>query len=148
MNADGALYGNLLGFNLFAYCYNDPLNYIDCYGDNPIAALATAGGFALADGPLPIGDIIAGIVAVYALISMAEEEEIHITTIPLEQYEKYLEHIPYNSPKSYVEKVPIGNIIGIRDNTEYVPLSRIETVSIRILPRESSHKINIFSKDH
>ena len=63
-----------------------------------------AGGFALADGPLPLGDIIAGIVAVCALISMAEEEEIHITTIPLEQYEKYLEHILYNSPKSYVEK--------------------------------------------
>jgi len=56
------LYSNLLGFNLFAYCYNNPVNYIDPYGESGTAALAgwaaSSWWLTFADGVLPIGDII------------------------------------------------------------------------------------------
>ena len=62
INADTTLYSNLLGFNLFAYCYNNPVNYIDPYGESGTAALAgwaaSSWWLTFADGVLPIGDII------------------------------------------------------------------------------------------
>ena len=63
LNADSALYGNMLGFNLFAYCYNNPVNYFDPTGESGIAAVlagwaSSAWGLMLVDGLLPVGDII------------------------------------------------------------------------------------------
>lgn len=46
--------------NLYLYSFGDPVNYIDPNGLSFTAALPLAGGFALADGPLPVGDAIAG----------------------------------------------------------------------------------------
>ena len=37
INADGALYHNLLGYNMFAYCNNNPVNYVDYNGELAIA---------------------------------------------------------------------------------------------------------------
>ena len=39
LNADACLYSNILGFNLLAYCYNNPIAYIDQYGESATAAL-------------------------------------------------------------------------------------------------------------
>ena len=47
------------GVNWYAYVDNDPVNRVDPTGNSPAGALAAAGGAAAADGPLPIGDIIA-----------------------------------------------------------------------------------------
>ena len=60
---DNSLYSNILGFNLFSYCNNNPINYFDPCGESGIAVAfaswaSSAWGLALADGPLPIGDII------------------------------------------------------------------------------------------
>ena len=50
-----------LSLNRYLYCEDDPVNHVDPSGYNPAAAaLGIAGGLAVADGPLPIGDIIAG----------------------------------------------------------------------------------------
>ena len=39
INADSALYENLLGYNLFVYCNNNPVMYVDSTGEFPILAL-------------------------------------------------------------------------------------------------------------
>jgi len=61
LNADSALYDHMFGFNMYAYCYNNPVSYIDSTGENAEAILAEwlfSGGIIFIDGPLPIGDII------------------------------------------------------------------------------------------
>ena len=61
LNGDSALYSNMLGFNLFAYCYNNPINYMDPYGESATAVAtwtASAWWLTLVDGPIPVGDII------------------------------------------------------------------------------------------
>ena len=64
LNVDSCLYSHMLGYNLYLYCHNNPVNYYDPKGDDSIALLAgwasSAWGLAAADGPLPIGDIIYG----------------------------------------------------------------------------------------
>ena len=64
LNVDSCLYSHILGYNLYPYCHNNPVNYYDPKGDDAIALLAgwasSAWGLAAADGPLPIGDIIYG----------------------------------------------------------------------------------------
>ena len=84
INADSALYSNMLGFNMFVYCYNNPVNCIDPTGENGFSeALAgwasSACGLTLVAGPLPIGDIvywggcaILGIFAVAETIALAD----------------------------------------------------------------------------
>ncbi|MBE6880618.1 MAG: RHS repeat-associated core domain-containing protein [Ruminococcaceae bacterium] len=83
LNADGYVSTGqgLLGYNMFAYCGNNPVNRVDRNGEffsfienlinnigNSIQSMfgvyAGCGGAAIADGPLPFGDIAAGIVAV------------------------------------------------------------------------------------
>jgi len=84
LNADGYVSTgqNINGFNMFAYCGNNPVSRADYTGlswsglwefaqtaireiKNALVASAPAyasvGSIALADGPIPIGDIIAGI---------------------------------------------------------------------------------------
>ena len=70
INADSALYHSMLGYNMFAYCDNNPVNYYDPTGEyseaiNPswIDAIWLA-LLALIDGPLPIGEILGGLIGV------------------------------------------------------------------------------------
>ena len=78
LNADSALYNTMLGFNLFAYCGNDPVNYIDPTGENGtsdvlIGWAGAAWWLAFVDGPLPFGEIIyAGVFAVLGIIAVVE----------------------------------------------------------------------------
>jgi len=54
--------------NLFGMTSNDPINWVDPNGlkSMMVRSLPAAGGFAAGDGPLPIGDIIAGSIIVGA----------------------------------------------------------------------------------
>lgn len=64
INTDSALYHSMLGYNMFAYCGNNPVNYYDPTGEysealNPSwPATIWLALLALIDGPLPIGEIL------------------------------------------------------------------------------------------
>ena len=61
INADSALYHSMLGYNMFAYCENNPVNYIDTTGESAEAVSEAAKYFwwlIFVDGALPIGDVI------------------------------------------------------------------------------------------
>ncbi len=71
INADSALYHNMLGYNMFAYCYNNPVNYIDYTGENADAAIMTSLStwwLMLVDGPIPIGDIAYAVILVVSVV--------------------------------------------------------------------------------
>ena len=60
----------MLGYNMFAYCYNNPVNYIDYTGENAEAIAAFFGGLwtvAFAE-PTPAGEIVAGIITVVTVV--------------------------------------------------------------------------------
>ena len=64
INADSALYHSVYGYNMFIYCNNDPVNYVDYTGESAAAILTAAGILAASDGPLPFGDVLAGVLLV------------------------------------------------------------------------------------
>ena len=49
---------------MFIYCNNDPVNYVDYTGESAAAILTAAGILAASDGPLPFGDVLAGVLLV------------------------------------------------------------------------------------
>ena len=68
INADSALYDNLLGYNLFVYCGNNPVNFVDYNGKTPAAVLTLA----LAE-PTLLGELIlAGAIAVVGGVLIAK----------------------------------------------------------------------------
>ena len=65
INADSALYHNMLGYNLFAYCNNNPINYYDPTGTAGLLIVLGYGGVALLKA-------IAATVATFAAIVAAD----------------------------------------------------------------------------
>ena len=65
LNADSYIFlSSITACNLFAYCYNNPINYVDNSGCSAEALFVAAVGAAAVDGPLPFGDIVAvGLIA-------------------------------------------------------------------------------------
>ena len=57
--------GKLIGLNLFVYCNNNPVNYLDRQGTEAGAAVATVAStmwvLSIIDGPLPFGEILYGV---------------------------------------------------------------------------------------
>ena len=79
----------LLGYNMFAYCNNNPLNFVDPYGHDAEALgwwISTMPWLCAVDGPIPVGDIIyfAGIavLGIYALATLESSS----TTFPVEAF--------------------------------------------------------------
>ena len=78
INADSALYHSMLGYNMFAYCENNPVNYYDPTGENAEAVrgwAATGWWLTLADGPIPIGDIIYYGTLILLILATAKTKE-------------------------------------------------------------------------
>ena len=59
----------VLGHNAYAYCLNNPINMIDVGGGEAVSIWLSSMWFlTLVDGPLPIGDIVYGAVALILLV--------------------------------------------------------------------------------
>ncbi len=61
INADGYLFGSLLGNNLYAYCENSPVSYFDPYGESATDVLSwwtSIGTVIAAAEPTAIGEVI------------------------------------------------------------------------------------------
>lgn len=65
------------GINTYGYALQNPILYVDPTGESSVArALPIAGGLAIADGPVPIGDLLAGGLLLGALIYDLCKEEV------------------------------------------------------------------------
>lgn len=62
INADASLYHTMLGYNMYVYCYNNPVNCVDYTGESAEGilqgVLAFGSVFSFVDGPLPIGEAL------------------------------------------------------------------------------------------
>ena len=88
LNADAYLTSSsFLGCNAFVYCYNNPIMYVDYTGSVPEWLYILAAGLAVADGPLPFGDLIllgiaaAGAYCALSALPQIEVPERHLTEI-------------------------------------------------------------------
>ncbi len=85
INADVVMTTNasLQGYNLFTYCYNNPVRYLDKKGYNTVVAetwVSTMWWLSLIDGPFPFGDIFywggGMILAAIAIDFVAEKSDL------------------------------------------------------------------------
>ena len=106
INEDSCLYSSLLGFNMFLYCENNPVNYIDPYGESATAILQWwnffAGPVAAAE-PTMFGEIvyiggyiIIGTIALVEAVIIVED----ITDIVKEENESTSQNKEKTSGKS------------------------------------------------
>ena len=65
LNVDSDLYNNILGYNLYIYCNNNPIYYVDPYGNDASSAAEVFKWWieqfpilSGADGPLPFGELV------------------------------------------------------------------------------------------
>ncbi len=72
ISADNALYHSILGYNMYAYCHNNPVNFVDHSGESPEAVASFFGALwaaALAE-PTPVGEIAAGVITVVGAVGV------------------------------------------------------------------------------
>ena len=127
LNADGHSDENLgiLGMNLFLYCGNNPINYIDLNGEFAAAVGAVAAGSAAIPG---FGWVVAGailtVAAVVGAVTLASEATWGNTALQLPQIKRKNNIIPFPpvvpspsrepqpvpAPKSDKNEKPKGNV--------------------------------------
>ena len=104
INADSALYDNLLGYNLFAYCYNNPVMYIDPTGCAPDldllfdgSMMVVLGGLTFAAVLLTGGSCLPWVAAAYAVVATAS-----VATATSGAFEVYESFTGENPAKDFV----------------------------------------------
>ena len=70
ISADNALYHSMLGYNMYVYCNNNPINFVDHSGESA-EAIATFFGWmwtaALVE-PTPAGEIVASVITAFGIV--------------------------------------------------------------------------------
>ena len=98
INPDSALYHSMLGYNMFVYCNNNPVNFCDPTGQNAEVlknVWQLLGALPLVDGPLPVGDI--------ALIALATISTIVAVVDAIEWVSQNISDEDADAPKSITE---------------------------------------------
>ena len=125
INADSVLHNSFLGYNQYAYCYNNPIAYVDTNGNSAEAAFQawTAGAAPLSaiDGPLPIGDIIywggVFILGTICIFSAVTADNPPLTyekvDVKVEEKEKTKETLPPNFDQTYYHVTTMANAMNI-----------------------------------
>ncbi len=117
INADSALYHRMLGYNMYVYCNNNPINYFDPTGEDAVTALnwwtGICGSIAVAE-PTAIGEaiLVAGLIVIGAVVvveSAAEGIQDLIDSIPDEKEQ------PDDPPQSIGDAVNDGETDQIDD---------------------------------
>ncbi len=85
--------------NLYTYCLNNPVIYVDPTGRSHAWLYALPA----ADGPLPVGEAIA---ALYFLYTIYENSKSEPTTIPIYEEDLYIYETPINETGVYVYENP------------------------------------------
>ena len=112
LNADSCLYSSIFGFNLFAYCNNNPVNYVDPYGESAEAIFwgwVSGGAIAAAAEPTPFGEIVYA--AGCAVLGLAVVVEAVIVGDAIEEcLQDQVDVIPYiaqeDTPQEDVAEAP------------------------------------------
>jgi len=104
INADSALYDNLSGYNLFAYCYNNPVMYIDPTGCSPDwdllfngSMMVVLGGLTFTAVLLTGGSCLPWVAAAYAVVATAS-----VATATSGAFEVYESFTGENPAKDFV----------------------------------------------
>ena len=105
INADGTLYHNMLGYNLYAYCNNNPVNFTDYTGESPELALMA---FLVKYAPVVIAATEAALVVAAVLVVAAA---VDIIVNAVEDAAENVQQSENNEAKSnqLVENVPTNN---------------------------------------
>ena len=118
-----------VGYNMFAYCNDNPVNLYDKNGNDPASAVAKwtacAWWLSFVDGPIPICDIVywggIGILALYAVIVMSDESDNSVSnSLSSGQYTDYPELSEdiysagnrFNLPPSRKVKINMDHILS------------------------------------
>ena len=85
LNADGYVNanGDLLGYNMYAYCSNNPVIYVDSSGTRAEVLYGISAVLPFIDGPVPIGDILAVLLFVGTMI-LVDPEPVTMVNLPPE----------------------------------------------------------------
>ena len=81
INADSALYHDMLGYNMYAYCNNNPVMFVDPYGESAVETMvwwfanfgpaAIVEPFIIGEAILAIGAVAIGVVIVLEFVANA-----------------------------------------------------------------------------
>ena len=111
----------LVGNNMFAYCINNPVNFIDVCGYNAEALSWWAGaGWTLCfvDGPIPIGEVVygAGVVVLGVVTWFAAEDESAESNIAASKSRPKYDPDPYARPNQKKQNRETKNKNRKKDN--------------------------------
>ena len=85
LNVDGSVNanGDLIGFNMYAYCSNNPVMYFDPCGNEAGVLYGLVALLPFLDGPIPVGDILAGLLIVGIMVIADPEPTIMVNVPPV-----------------------------------------------------------------
>lgn len=133
-----------VGNNMFAYCLNNPVNFVDRDGKNPEAACAWMGSMwwlCGTDLALPIGDIVyvLGIVIIGALCTSPPVASVHTGETWDFEYAEIADDIPQDTPVPATKSSAIASIIATQKRKKPANLPSAKKLTINMEHIKTGH---------